>query len=413
LEYTIGEADENNQIPVDLFISVNDSFNFIMLPNPKYDSNEGFSLKLSAKDYNFLGTLTPADFDIGFESDETEKIGGFFNSSIALPFELGGLIWNLDFGNELRLMQGDPIYYYNHLGLSLDLPIERTTLTFGVYESIYVNEENDDRNKALEGDYFRDIWYLNTKALARWNIPTGLDVFGLGELNYTPELDFGINYRPGGEIGNSRRGFEITLKQSLGFGVVNWVENFRDGLTASIQSTNMHNFFFRSWNNQLSITGIYHKIFTDFTGFSGRIRWAHWFQNYYSNAGDVIRGVPDNNLAADFMISINLQESFRVFQFLPSKWFNIPWMRIFDFEQHVTPFVDLALVQDPLHNRSFSFDDMVDAAGIELTTYPFYFQSVFLRISFGVDMRELLETGADALSDSNYREIFIGLGHYF
>lgn len=421
LEYFLLERDEHNQIPVDLYISGKDSSNLIIFPIPKYSSNEGFSLKLSAKDFNFLGTLTPAELDVGYQRDTKGNNGFFLGSIIAVPFEFGGYRWTLDFGNSLDYSENALTYYYNHLGLLMDIPVKETTLTFGLYEAISVNEENYERNKASEGEYFRDGWYLNTQALARWNIPTGFHVFSFGELAYTPELDFSINYRPGGDIGDSRRGFEISLKQKLGFGKLNWNGNFREGLIADIQSRNTVNVSSGKWDNTLFVTGIYHRKFTDWTGFSGRIRWAHWMNYYYdgadfirgiedeNNAGrDVIRGIADEEITADFMLSLNLQESFRVFRFMPSKWFNNPKLRFMDFEGQAAPFIDLALVQDPKHSRSFRFEDLIVTAGLELTAYSYYFQSVYFRVSYGLNLRKM--SSPNALLDG---EFYAGLGHYF
>ncbi len=423
LEYTLGEADEHNQIPVDMFISVKDTSNLIIIPYPEYDSNEGFSLSLSTRDYNFFGTLAPLELDVGYELDTEQNSGFILESELLLPFELWGYIWTLDFANNLQYKENAPVYYDNHIGLLMDVPLNRTSLTFGLYESVSINEEfnpavlppeeTNKHDKAAGGKDSRNIWYMNTTGLVRWNIPTGLEVFDFGELTYTPELDFSINYRPdGGDIGDSRRrGFEMSMKQTLDFGKVDWEGNFREGLTAFIHNSNTYNFRSGNWNNALFVTGIYHKIFTDYTAFSGRIRWAQWFQNAYNSAGYILRGIPDENAAADFMLSINLQEAFYLFRFLPSKWFNNPKLRFFDFEQHITPFIDAALVQDPLHKRSFSFDDMLFAAGVEFTMYPFHFNSAYLRISFGVDMRELIKTGS--FPDDKHRELYVGMGHYF
>lgn len=411
LEYILGEPDENHQIPVDLVIFIKDSRNFIAFPAPKYDSNEGFSLSLAGRDFNFLGSMNPFEADIGYERDTDGNNGFVFGFDALVPFELGGFVWTFDFENNFEFMQNTPTYYDNHIGLLMDLPFKETTFTFGLYESIFVNEENEDRDKASDGDYFKDGWYLNTLALARWNIPTGLQVSRFGELEYTPEVDFSINYRPGGDIGDSRRGFETTLKQYLGFGDVNWIGNFRQGLVAAIESSNTYNFFSSDWDNELFLTGIYHEVFTLYTGFSGRIRWAQWFNEYYDEAGDAIRGIPDKKLCADYMLSFNLQESFLLFRFMPSIWFNNPKLRIMNFEEHITPFIDMALVQDPVNNRSFNFEDMVVTAGIELTTYPFAFRTAYFRVSFGVDLREFIETGK--WPDGDHRELYVGLGHYF
>ena len=71
--YELGEA-ENGIVPVTLFIRADETWNILPLPYPKYDSNSGFTLKIKVKDYNFLGTMEPLDFDLEFyQEDEGTK----------------------------------------------------------------------------------------------------------------------------------------------------------------------------------------------------------------------------------------------------------------------------------------------------------------------------------------------------
>ena len=383
----------------------------VAVPAPTYDSNEGFNLSLSGRDFNFLGTLNPLKVDIGYELDNHSNHSFLFAADLMFPFELWGHIWTLDFDNSFKFSQTEPIYYGNDIGLLVDFPFKETTLTLGAYESIYVNEENEDRYKASEGFYFKDVWYLNTEVLARWEIPTGYEVYTFGELVYTPEINFSINYRPGGDIGPSRRGFEMGTKQFLGFGEAKWKGDFREGLIAEIQNNDLYNFYTGKWDNELFVTGIYHRIFKPWLGISGRIRWAQWFNEYYDDAGDMLRGIPDELLSADYMLSINLEVPMKLFSFKPSEWFNKPKLRIINFVEHITPFVDIALVKDPINHRSFGFEDMAVTVGLELTTYPEYFKSAYFRVSLGIDLKEVIRTGK--LPDEYHRELFVGLGHFF
>ena len=52
---SFGAALSDGTIPVSLSIHTVDTWNIIGLPYPKYDSNNGFQLKMKLKDYNFSG----------------------------------------------------------------------------------------------------------------------------------------------------------------------------------------------------------------------------------------------------------------------------------------------------------------------------------------------------------------------
>jgi hypothetical protein len=85
-------------------------------------------------------------------------------------------------------------------------------------------------------------------------------------------------------------------------------------------------------------------------------------------------------------------------------------MHYFDFEQHWSPFMDLALVEEPM-GRDFSFNDMIVAGGLEVITYPLHWRSIYVRISGGMDLRKALKN-RDLLSRDNF-EIFIGFGFHY
>ncbi|GHV01463.1 hypothetical protein FACS189483_11510 [Spirochaetia bacterium] len=66
--YTI--AEENRRYGITLAVSVVDTRNFVILPEPKYSSNAGFEPALKLRDYNFLGTLMPLKIDFGYSLDD-------------------------------------------------------------------------------------------------------------------------------------------------------------------------------------------------------------------------------------------------------------------------------------------------------------------------------------------------------
>jgi hypothetical protein len=131
----------------------------------------------------------------------------------------------------------------------------------------------------------------------------------------------------------------------------------------------------------------------------------------YSDGGDLLRGIKNDALPVENMLSLNLDFPFRVLRFVPSEWFNNTKLHLFDFELQVSPFIDIALVRDPVHDRDFSPRDTIAAGGLEFIVFPLAWRSLYLRISAGTDLRELFKT--KKLFPGNNREIFIGLGHHF
>lgn len=421
ISYTLGEAEPGGPTPADLLVTTIDTWNIIALPYPKFDSNTGFELILKARDYNSFGTMSPLRFDLGYKMDADYVYQGFFNNldKGAVVAELDsntlftalGYIWNFNFDHFFAYTYGEPLYYKNSTGISVDFPFRLTTFTFGFEESVVVYEKNDERYQGEYGKYFADAWYMSSELYAAWKIPTGLEVGPFGDLVYTPKTVARINYRPGGDIGYLRRGPTLTFTHKLGFDRINWIGNYRSGLEAGISNSNEYNIYRGSWNEDLSISAAGHYLAASFLGLSGRIQYKHWFNDYHDEAGDLLRGIMNKSLAADSLLALNLDFPFMLFRFLPSQWLKNPGFRFFDFEAHLSPFVDLALVRDPLRNIRFSPADLIAAGGLEFIVFPFFMRSIYLRLSLGFNMREFFKTGK--LPDGNNRELFIGLGHHY
>jgi hypothetical protein len=274
-----------------------------------------------------------------------------------------------------------------------------------------VYEENEERYQGTYGKYFGDHWYMSSELYAALKIPTGLTVGPYGELSYTPRLAGKINYRPGGNVGDLRRGPTMTFRHSLGFGQINWVNNFRDGVEASLSNAMGYNFFNAAWEKTLILDAAGYFPLASFFAISGRLQYQHWFDRYHDGAGTTLRGILNKSLAADYLLSLNFDFTFQVFRFLPSQWLQNPKLRLFDFEFHASPFLDLALVRDPVRNIQFNPRDMVAAGGIEFIVFPFVMRSIYVRLSMGFNLRELFSAGE--LPDGDDRELFIGLGHHY
>jgi hypothetical protein len=376
-------------------------------------------------------------FDIGYilEAENTWDFSkGIFSFSIDsdIPFNAFGLDWNFNFDHEFRYTIGEPLYYKNISGISLDVPWRKTTFTFGFEENFIINEENADVYKDKFGKY--EPYYMTSQLYTSWKIPLGIEIGNFGQLAYTPKVSGKVNYKIGG-IDEIRKGVFLNLSHSLGFGRVNWIGNYRDGLDVSLSNSNSYNFIKDDWNVNYGVTAKAYKKMSDFFGVSSRVRFTQWFfftDNYvdgvfapsYTEVGEAIRGIKDNSIIAehkDFMLSFNFDFPLLVLHFVPSEWLNAPAIRYFNFDMHFSPFIDVAFLNGKRNvswksgretysekNNFFSSDPLC-GAGVELIVFPLTWRSLYLRLSVGYNINKIIQTGNLPLWD----EIFIGVGHHY
>jgi len=147
-----------------------------------------------------------------------------------------------------------------------------------------------------------------------------------------------------------------------------------------------------------------------FLGVSARVQYRQWFffndRGYHDAAGDVLRGIADRSMNADSMLSVNTNFPIRALMFTPSQWLDSNRFRLFDFEFHVSPMLDVALYSDPARGNG-----VAAAGGLEFMVFPAFMRNLYLRLSVGVDVREFLDTRR--IPGGSGREIFFGLGHFF
>jgi len=434
IEYFSGESESDGAIPVRLLVHVKDTWNFIVLPYPKYDSNEGFSITLKARDYNFLGTMSALRVDFGYKNDSGEQSVNFLLDS-DVPFEAGGLNWVLNFDHIFGYTFNEPLYYQNVTGLSLLLPWRGTILTTGFNQYLTVNEENPIEDKDIFNldDRYYGV-YGSTEIFASWKVPLGVEMGGFGELEYTPGVSGRINY-PFASMDEPRKTV-TSFNHSIGFGRVDWIGNYRKGLSASIG--NSYNWYFNRGDSPLKISldaGIaFHWIFAEYFGFSSKLnyrQWWHWSDKLggnipYYGAGDMTRGVLNYDIRAYQILSLNMDFPFRILRFWPSEWFGNTKLHLIDFEMHLSPFFDIAMFKGPYSKikdkidpdngqTGFSVDDMISTAGIEAIVFPGFFRSLKIRASIGYNLNKIKKDGVSLKWGffPDWDEIFIGLDHYY
>jgi hypothetical protein len=420
IEYEIGEMTEDGKFPVDLEIYVEDTWNIIALPYPKYNSNYGLELTIKARDYNFFGSMEPFRVDIGYKYNQYGQTSFSLMLDSGLPFQLFGLNWFFDFDNyfDYRPDMSLPYYYKNRTAISLDIPIKRSTFTLSFAESFILNDENSDSDKSDGYGDFQEGLYMSSNPGISWKIPLGLEIGEYDELTYNPEIFAVFNHElPSWPLSDNRIGPVLGFEHSLYFGRVNWIGNFRQGIEAAISNSYSYNIYyannkndinnFEPWEYYYDIEAAGHFIIIeDRFGFSARLSHRHWLNSSDEYAGDYLRGVYDNDVDAEFIVTLNLDLQIRVLRIKPYEWFpKSRLMRGLGFDLHINPVLDCAFYKDPSKEISFDHENFLLGAGFETIIYPHSFRSMFFRISTAWDFSDI--------SKRTPMELFLGMElHY-
>jgi hypothetical protein len=426
--YVVAGADETGRFPVDLLLKTADTNNFVILPYPKFSSSSGTKLELRLRDFNFLGSLSEFGINLGYARDVDGNNYANAVLKFDLPFQYGGLVWNLGFDNEFSYRidnSSEPFYFNNISSLSVDLPFRRTTLTLGFKQNLTLEKEElfDYDNtkspftylvsgKAHVIDFHHNLEsYFTSEPFAAWKMPLGIQVFSFGEWAYEPAAGVAFRYWPFDDREQYRGPIGI-FSHSIGFSRINWHGNFQSGFLFNAEQNN--HFYFDGFGHKeenrhdVSVTGIGHIPLADFCGVSFRVRYQHslFTETRYLAAGGPLRGIPDKslteperNLSATGLAFVNLDMPFRIGWFRPSQWGTGKRLTVFDLEFHLSPFFDAALLKNGHREKDYEW---LFTGGLELKIFPLAFRSFFIRVSTGFDLR-----------NSDNSELFIGLGNHY
>lgn len=406
-----GEAkpDESYPIPVDLVVSTKDTFNIIGLPYGKYDSNTGFLLALRGRDYNFFGTMEPLILNINWEVDNDGVQTPGLETKFAIPFRAAGLDWKWNLGAELTSPGWKDLIFSANTGITADIPLWSHAL------SLYAIQRFDIGAEDSAGVPYSDEYFLTTSSGAYYSLRI-LSTEHFGDLVVQPKLDVSYRWWPKGLTDPSLQNTPVvTPSVGASIGRVDWKDNFREGAEAS--ATLSTSYYVSDGSMVTTISGSASVFFAlDFFGPSARVSgFSRLNGSIDTSAGDPVRGVLNSRISTSDALFLNLDLPFRLIRFSPADWFGIPWMRYFHFEQHWSPFIDLALVEES--GRLFSPSDMWVGSGLEVITYPKVFRSFYFRISLAWDLRDVLQlrslTGQSPRDGRGISEFFFGVGlHY-
>lgn len=424
LEYTEGQADENNIIPVTLFIHAEDTWNILPVPYPKYDSNDGLEFKIKLKDYNFFGSMEPLDFEISYSQEnegQDHLLGIGFDFQIPFSMWVFDSIWNIDAGIDYTIGDDKPEFDFS-TGIGIAFPLKFVTLMFEYEQSV---KQDLDYESVGDELYLTESLELSAPfALFRSNNSVGTILLKpYITFDYDWDLD-GINHI---ELLGPTFGYGITFS----LGKVDWYNNFRRGFSFSLTQNLGHNLErFNGKGDKLKpkLYGEFKGFYsTNYVGFNSRFYGFTYFgmeQLSKDNIGSRIRGVRDSTsynsrqVETSSALILNLDIPVKIIQTDWRGWGkaifkrDMPsWFHIFDFELQISPFIDIALIDNTVTETLFNPKDGLYGSGIEVIVHPSKWRSITVRGSLGIDLGQYLFD--DDWRDGPNKEIEIGIGlHY-
>lgn len=428
--YTVQEADENDIHMVDVVFQFDDSHHMLILPKPGYNSNQGAEFKIILNDLNFAGTLSPLSAEVFLNLGTKENpddfslvtIGTAF--SYSLPFTLGStrnkwindakLSWtnSADFGLE----------YNARTGLVVGIPFGRNMLNLTLVQGAVRDTDYIDFG---DSTYFSEQFDIDAPIVLRMLTSTKA-------LMWTPFVHSIYNWDIDGiDIENQDlRSPLISIGQRFSFDLIQWHENFKDGVEASTAQSLFYNVqtfnlypkleaeikYFKAWKYaefSTCLSAFYtfdawvpknHTRYLNTTEFGNRVRGALDNQKARGSNLKALSSLSAVTLSVDFPIHVltthwmdwgyklfgaykDMGERAQKFWALPHKLFQY-----LDFELQVSPFVDIALFDNQFTGNRYNPKEGLYCAGIEILIYPQKWKSFTLRLSIGLDVgRSILE----------------------
>jgi hypothetical protein len=388
--------------PVRIVVTTRDTWNVIVLPYARYDSNTGLLLSLRGRDYNFFGTLQ--ELEVNFDYERTDKKKDLFtiSSNFSIPFNMLERRWRLIFEQDLELKADE-----FDLSLALGLGYDFELLGLG-WQAIY-----KQTFRYISDDKYEDTAF-NTSSFSvgtRIGLPVYLPAFG--QLSYAPSILTETSYRPGG-MSDKRRGVILGFDHALEAGGYDWVGNYRRGESLSVGNENRYNIDKDEWDAAVTArAAVYRALWQPSSEVWPKAGVSAATSAFYlidgadevqENAAEDARGILNDTMNGDLGVFLNLDAIVTVWTLRPI------------FEAQFGVFFDTALVRDLRGDfyGSTAFDaerDLRFGSGIEVIGFPLFARSLYVRGSLGFDLREVA-AGTSPL-DGDAREIFIGLGHHY
>lgn len=470
VKVSYGTRDSSGITPVKLQIRTVDTINSIIVPYPTYNSDDGLSLKIKFRNYNFLGTLKMFDLNFTYQyiidnkgtKDERKRHFAGVQTDFTVPVKIGKreLLWNhnIDISTNFGKDKYKPYAYYG-TGVGYSFPMGPGT--FGWSTDGWIKHETNG------------LWYGYYHAGANYSLPLVKDVVSLsmaanqsytydptsyppnkqymtssfsvatpftigtienwGTIVWTPSIALSWNWNPESLKGGSNpfkddmisntsiKGPTITFSHSVGSSKIYWDGNFRRGFSISLTQSWVYNL------NTKAIPMPSYSLATQLHLVMPNNRVAMYNRNWWyfnmdgtlSEFADRMRGIRSSEaIGSDNVIVMNFDFPHSLLKTDWVGWGFPNFMRKIDMEIQVSPFLDVALGHNTITNTNYLIKDGYYSGGIEFLVFPKSMRSIIGRFSIGVDLaRTILPTRI--VGDKSWRpatsrfEGFFGIGIFY
>ncbi len=425
---------ENEKVFLVCNIKAADSKHLLIVPYPKYDSNSGLTIKLKAKDTNFLGNLEDLNFDFSAGKKDSELSGEnnfFLGASLdfSVPFYSGkfNVFWLNNYSFEYNFADMRP-QFSSETGLSIELPFERFSLVFDIREGIYRDFEYTEFEDELYG-----------KTYSKFSVPIKLfQSEKTGDFVFRPFMDFDFNYGKDtiSKSNDDLSGGVFASGSEIEIGKIDWHGNFRNGYSFIAGGKYGYNLECNAPQYKIYAKALFFKTFK-YNSLQARADF-NMSDKYRIKIGENLRGIEDDQyykgtskraLKVPSSLTVNLDFPFHIVTtdwsgwidavFKKGSWISehFQWTKTFDFELQIVPFTDFALSDNEATKRFFSTKDGWYSAGFEILVFPEKWKSVVVRASAGFDIGKLVlkEKFPEKIDyswreNSKSHEIYIGIG---
>ncbi len=396
---TTPRTDGSTGVHVDVFTV--DTWNLIILPYFKFDSNKGLLLSIRTRDFNFLGSMETLKLDLDYTITTTKKNEFGETLEFKVPFRLIDRDFKVGLSESLTYNADDNSYDFRAvLSLGVDIPFLQRMWTIGVSQGYYYDDK----------DFYGDRYYYQTILSFGTEFETPITVGKWNHLLYSPKVYGKTNYRPDRELSEARRGYGPGFYHEVSVERVDWLGNFRNGGGLSVGNDLYFDIPKDAWERKITWSLVGHRAF-GWLGISGRFSGLYAFDKEWGidpddDLGAPIRGILDDRLEGNLVFYVNTDLLFKMWT-----WFMDPYLEV-----QAGPFFDYALTKQK--NRAINWkDNSWYGGGFQVLVFPRFARSLYIRGSIGWDLEAVLKdyrlTGTSSRDGFKRYEIFIGLGHHY
>ncbi|MCR5188161.1 MAG: hypothetical protein K6C97_04435 [Treponema sp.] len=413
----IDNNNSDNLINATLNFKILDSHHLLVMPYPKYSSNDGFNLKLKCKDTNFLGSLNTMSCDISMNFSN-KGISPELNFTYDHPFKMGifDVQWVNDY--EISYIIGNTMPEWNlKTGFDISLPLDNYSLKLSLYQ--FFNREEDYKT------YNDDIFFREEAA---FSVPVKLfTLSNFSIVTYTPTLQFdyywdfdGINLE-----NDSIQSKILTFNHKLENSKITWEDCFRTGYSFALSNSYAYYFDRKDFSPSVSFDAkLYYSYktsekrkFLERFGINAHLYAFTYLYapgnnyDYGEQIGSYLRGILDSSFFGNTKPEYTASQAVIFSLDLPHHMFTTNFKHdILNFNLQISPFVDVALTHNRQTGNMFNVKEGYYCVGAEFLVYPLKWSSYTIRASVGFDVRSVLNAENIIKGLLKYNEIFVGIG---